>query len=543
MVKKLISVFNNILKESDYKLITDNYFLKIGKYILVNEDETYECYNVEKNENISDTLNKIKILDFFSGMLNTNALLDLPGRKILSTNAYTFWIKARSLNLDLKDNIEKYYNNILRFNINNNEDVSRAKTWIYKNLNQICCNEINDLNYIKVFFIKEDYERCKEEYYKSFYKYISSKMWTQFSDENRDKGTINFNYTINYDKNLLISKLRAKEEFPYILSKKEAIDFSIFNKFISAINTNKLWFDIEEKRIELGSLKTYINGIYIEWKVENGNAVILNIEQCNEKIYLDKFKIIPFVIVPIKQLSRYNYLEYGYVNSIYALKAIVSDKFKSENEKSVINAKEKLFKIIDNLQLYKKKSCNFYNLLEQIIINGVLYTEEVILQKERFNIVLSIIYYLNDKGEEEVMNLQDKIVGVLDNEDIQTDDEYYYAIGQLASYLIYRKVGKKGGKELRSLLVCKTNKELMEQVVDLHIRFGYQLSLFYENSFNKLFVKTSIYTPHNKNIDKVMLLTGALDNNVLYKRLNNVIDSNYEQLGDERSLGKEEEVF
>ena len=117
MVKKLISVFNNILKESDYKLITDNYFLKIGKYILVNEDETYECYNVEKNENISDTLNKIKILDFFSGMLNTNALLDLPGRKILSTNAYTFWIKARSLNLDLKDNIEKYYNNILRFNI------------------------------------------------------------------------------------------------------------------------------------------------------------------------------------------------------------------------------------------------------------------------------------------------------------------------------------------------------------------------------------------------------------------------------------------
>ena len=43
--------FNNILKESDYKLITDNYFLKIGKYILVNEDGTYECYNVEKNEN------------------------------------------------------------------------------------------------------------------------------------------------------------------------------------------------------------------------------------------------------------------------------------------------------------------------------------------------------------------------------------------------------------------------------------------------------------------------------------------------------------
>ena len=110
MVKKLISVFNNILKESDYKLITDNYFLKIGKYILVNEDETYECYNVEKNENISDTLNKIKILDFFSGMLNTNALLDLPGRKIFSTNAYTFWIKARSLNLDLKGNAQDIYN-------------------------------------------------------------------------------------------------------------------------------------------------------------------------------------------------------------------------------------------------------------------------------------------------------------------------------------------------------------------------------------------------------------------------------------------------
>lgn len=107
LVKKFQIACNN-----NPNIVLDNYKLKNGLYIRFNVTKTFEENVQNANQNIyvhtnqpdeiiekRDLYEWFKIRDFYSSMLNddTNKLIDLPGKKVHSTNPLTFFMKEELL--------------------------------------------------------------------------------------------------------------------------------------------------------------------------------------------------------------------------------------------------------------------------------------------------------------------------------------------------------------------------------------------------------------------------------------------------------------
>lgn len=111
MLVDLVKKFQNSLNINS-KLVLNNYKLKNGLYIKFDATKTFEENKKNINNNIyvhtnhsDESIRKkelydwFKIRDFYSGMLNedANKLIDLPKKKIHSTNPLTFFMKEELL--------------------------------------------------------------------------------------------------------------------------------------------------------------------------------------------------------------------------------------------------------------------------------------------------------------------------------------------------------------------------------------------------------------------------------------------------------------
>ena len=101
MLKDITENYKKAIKQNK-NIILDNYSLKSGLLLKFDintkvsdlKDEDYLIAD-KKNENINkiELLNWFKIRDFYSGVISTNKAIDLPAKKILSSNYLTVFIK------------------------------------------------------------------------------------------------------------------------------------------------------------------------------------------------------------------------------------------------------------------------------------------------------------------------------------------------------------------------------------------------------------------------------------------------------------------
>ena len=156
----------------------------------------------------------------------------------------------------------------------------------------------------------------------------------------------------------------------------------------------------------------------------------------------------------------------------------------------------------------------------RLILNNISngYINTAIAQ---FNLRAAIINYL--KGDRKTVNnvrdLYEKIILKLDNEEVpvcESDDEYYFTLGQIVSYLLSQSnSSKRKMSEINSVMGCVNNAFLKKRVMAIFKKYNHAI---YANNkvFKKMYSMIIAYNPSSNKVDREMLCAGYLFSNILF---------------------------
>ena len=108
-------------------------------------------------------------------------------------------------------------------------------------------------------------------------------------------------------------------------------------------------------------------------------------------------------------------------------------------------------------------------------------------------------------------------INLNDTSEIESDDEYYFAAGQLVSYYFsLNKSAKKMHSLLNPILNCRTNEKLRLELTKLFRKYNYAIKKE-SKRFNNLQSMVFGYIPE-KNIDEDMFIAGYLYSSLIYEK-------------------------
>lgn len=577
MLKDCLEVFRKIYEEEGDSYILSNYVLDDGMYILIGEDfdinnaKTLEVRKKEVDRSNTD-YGKFSELDYLSRVLNTNKAIDIPKKVIQSNNYLSFVIKTESLKNGklTKDIINNYYNilanPITKYNKDkksreiyenfekSNEEIDKEKlenirSWILENIWSIPEKiEIkNDKGYLKVFF-KEDIEVYKRESNRYLTPNIYNKNEYNEIIEGKTFGLPDNNMGLN-DKKPFLRQNSRKNPIPYLIDTEEVIlqrrffDY-LLNKASDRKNNVYIYNDgihAVESVSDLNLINDdVINGIYLRTKKSKELEIIGFdiVERFTNKI--ENFKLKAVLPIGYKSEKYKTNLRYEPIEKLTELSVMI-DKvlFKSQllrnifEEASNIKVNDKGLKeaILTSRHafvswFYKGSSSVikglFPSLSLKIIKNSILEGKNI-SAKEQLILREGVIRYFN-KGEG---NMESNVKEIIDeikkkiNSDskeqsyIESDSEYFFAIGQLASYLLSKsKANKKPHSMINTILNAKSDKRVKEELRKLFKKYNYEI--LSSKRFNRLYAMILAYEP--KEVNEDMLLCGYLHDNLIYSK-------------------------
>lgn len=144
--------------------------------------------------------------------------------------------------------------------------------------------------------------------------------------------------------------------------------------------------------------------------------------------------------------------------------------------------------------------------------------------RDQFNLRWSFKKYFNGgiNMADIVYDMQEKLrekINSHNTEQLKTDDEYYYAVGQLINYFLSLSKGKSNPQSLlHPFINAKSNEVIKEKLRTLYKKYNYTIE---QNSkrFNNLYGMIISYKPEGK-INQDMILAGYLRNNLIYEKVN-----------------------
>ncbi|MGL6106106.1 MAG: CRISPR-associated protein Cse4, partial [Romboutsia sp.] len=172
-----------------------------------------------------------------------------------------------------------------------------------------------------------------------------------------------------------------------------------------------------------------------------------------------------------------------------------------------------------------KINFNKYSLdiIKNTVLSGYLRTAA-----EQYNLRYSVLKYFNggsnmgDILKDTKVSLREKI-NSKETQSIQNDEEYYFAIGQIASYLVsLNKSGNKNHSILNPILNSKNETKLKEEIVKLFKKYNYSIKKD-SKRFNNLYSMILAYKSEGK-INEEVLLAGYLNSSLIYEKAEEKID-------------------
>lgn len=576
MLKDCLDIFKNEYEEKGDALITDNYVLGEGSYILVNEDGSIEQpLEVTKKNFERANCEDFIVIDYLSRLLEMNKPID--GKKVIHSNNYlAFWVKKDSLKPDDKGKvkltneiIENYYKTLSNPKIEkysgsnkkeslklyeqveeqigepNIELINKNKQWIKENIFTIIDkhNLKNDKNYLKIFF-----KAPMDEYKKENERYIIPNIYnsTDYNVVMKDStyGLPNDNMGLNAKKPYLENKSR-KNSIPYLVSTNEV---NLQKKFIDYIYNEAC---NGKTNIYIGDkgFMPYKNDEDLE---ENFTGYFLRIKKGKE-VEIHDFDIVtgfrPQIrplnirqVIPVNSEKANNNKEeivYGELNKLKDVKNRVNATFFKKFLTTNYFTEPKDIKLTDFVVKEELLKCRngfftwFYkgnnNIIKTIfpkssleLIKNSICNEYYQKAIDQFNVRSSIVMYF--KGGE---NMADKLKAIHDilrekinSSDtiaITSDDEYYFAVGQLANYLLsLNRSNKKMHSMINPIINCKNNDKLREEIRKLFKKYNYTInkpSKRYEN----IHAMILSYNPES-NVNDEILLAGYLYSSLIYEK-------------------------
>lgn len=574
VLKDCLEAFKNMYEEKGDRLIIDTNTLVKGSYVLVKKDGELEILEVSKKDiDRNDRLYKYFLqIDYLSKLIDMNKPIDM--KKIIHSNNYlSFFVKKENIQPNSKgivklteEIIDKYYeilinprlkykdkhkklmyeNCEIKYGKVDQNKLNSNKIWIKSNIFTLLerYSIKKDNNYLKVFF-EEDISKYSNENNKYLIPNIYNKTDFNVSINNKTYGLPNDNMVLNRKKPYLQQRSR-KNTIPYLIDEEEVLlQKKLFDYFINNASIGKTLGYISDK-IECFTNgdrpKGKFTGSFIRLQKEKELVEIHDFDTVvNMSLQVKEFKV--FKPIEIDYSKAKKILEYNATTNIEDIEMNISNVFFnkflhnnyfSDSDKIQLNnvkLKEILIQNRESLFNWFYKGninaarVNFSRYSLEIIKNSILSCEDGFLQKaiEQYNLRYSLINYFNggnymgDILKDIKASLREKI-NFNETQSIQSDEEYYFAVGQIASYLIsLNKSYNKNHSLLNPILNTKNKLKLKEEIMKLFKKYNYSIKKD-SKRFNNLYSMILAYSPETK-INEDLLLAGYLNSSLIYEKV------------------------
>ena len=446
------------------------------------------------------------------------------------------------------------------------EVLDKIRSWVKDELSNFLKSNLDKLSletkeYLKFFFVYANDEKTKDEIKREGERYLLPNIFNN-NDYNLNVyndiyGLHSNNMGLNDKKPFLHNKTR-KESIPCAVTMERAMLQYQFMEYLSsqaAKGNYNVYIDLDKKNSNKERIKcikdadvvgNIESGLYFRIRQGKTEVEIHSVERitqynCNLK---DTFWMKE--IFALNDMEQENYSQfYGAKHSLYEIEKLVNGGFFSNDLISNYRTSAKdLPPKMDNLvkrelllcrdQLWKwfhnNEKQNVGIVLEKasrrLVQDTIEKSEKGSYEKAKhqFNLWFSLMDYLNEnrRNEEHMSDVREQLMKHMNTEGewkFESDEEYYYAVGQISRYILDKSKTLKKDKNLDMLhpIFSVTNdKVLKERIVLLAKKYAYAIEMQYVRA-TKLLAKVLIYTPEGK-VNDVMIMAGYVDEKILYSK-------------------------
>lgn len=419
--------------------------------------------------------------------------------------------------------------------------LNKIRLWIKKNLYDLDV-DLTKSDYLKIFFLydEKDFEVENERY---LLPNIFNNNEFNVKVSNNILGLPNNNMGLNSKKPYLENKTR-KVKIPILISQDEVLlQKKVFDYLynLACMGFNNIYIDdsVHYKRSN-ESINGDFSGIYL--RIKKGKELeILDFEIISSyKENLNKpFNFENILGENYDTLWKNVKIEYGIkkklddieklinevifskylINSYYAEKLSIKD---AVLEQGILLSRDKLFQ-----WFYKGNDSGLGITLQQVstlIIKSSINKNYLIKAMNQFNLKYSLKNYFFEEEEnmaDIIKDVKDKLRGKISEKatnSIESDREYFFAVGQLTSYFISKSKGKSKPMSLvNPIISSKTDEKIKLKLSLLFKKYNYDINLDSDLRFKNLYSMILAYKPEGK-IESDLIIAGYLNSNLIYEK-------------------------
>ncbi len=573
MLKDCLKIFEKELKRTEQesgeqdRLILDTYIPADGTYVIVNQDNTLVWFKVKLNkktgqvEGIPPAIRqKIRHYDYYSRLVSMDKPQD-PKKIIHANNYLSFWIKQESLTngkltskaIDryfdvLSDPMKKYtklqdrqlYEYIeSQVGPVDQKKLEANRAWIHENVFNLEERgiELDGKNYLKIYFDDD-----KSLFINEWKRYTVVKIYNK-NDYNLKQGeTIlglpNDNMDMNAKKPFKENKSR-KITVPYLINQEEALlqkKFFDYLMNLASAGKTSVYLDSENGRIKNFSRNEMMD--------QNFTGFFLQIQKSKEVIIQHQDSIVDYRYDLQKRFYYHNvlqsedkdelYKEYrtvpqiqGVIDEVLYSKWLVTNYFTpiedlqldGELKRTLAGTRDAVF-----AWLYKGNDYRIGELLTKACLNmtkASIVNSNLRKAQKQFNLWYSFtVYFKGDqKMSQSYMEIKDMLrekINQTDTQIIESDKEYYFAVGQLVNYFISLNKSKEKPHSLANpFFNASKDERIKEKFGQFFKKYNYQLN-FAGRRFNNLYGMIVAYEKAGS-VSQEAIIAGYLNSNLVYE--------------------------
>ena len=571
MIKDCQRFFEKIYEKTGDRILIDAHSPKDGTYVLVKiyddkieAEQEFEVHVDKKNRKLcydpEDNEEFIKMCDYYSALISMNKPIDSK-KKIHSNNFLSFAVikkyyeTLRNPKLKYKGKALKLYEEVeSEIGTPDIESIDRIETWINDNISYYGADE---KRYLKIFFQFDDEEKTKDMHLKEYKRYIYPNLYNSNNYNEQIKGITyglpNDNMGMNEKKPFLDNKSRGGIKVPYLLPQQEAFMQKKFFDYLmnaSKEGQKNIYFNVEKFEEETDNIlniiercrdeelpETAFSGYYMRVESETEGAVIKNFQNITNfspnlkktflyKKYLTKkdwyLKGDKEEITQAKELQVLinNVFFDGKLAGNFFTPASELSKKDSALKRNLLEYRDLIWKWIRSGAKPDPKVGERLNKLAIRSIKGALKDVNLGKVKDQFCLKQSIkfYFYADKERDEKMLNIGEKLLEKVSKEEsweIEDDEMYFYAVGQLAEYFLSQsKAGRKPLSKINPFLEAKDDDKIKELLVRDFKKYNYQIESYYLK-FMRLYASVSAYKPKGAILEDY-ILQGFLDEGVIF---------------------------
>jgi CRISPR-associated protein Csh1 len=461
MIQDLIDLFRRAYDNYGDKLILDNYTLKDGLYIRINEDGSKDYLVIKatknkdgsieyipldyQNEQTSELYTWFKEKDYYSSVKDMNKAID-PKKKIHSNNYLTVFIKKDNLIGDNKltdeqlgERIKDYYRILSNPKIKNKdarsaellelikprvdeEDVKRKYDYLISDSDSIR-DEIlkrNDEfdNYVKIFFSEEgDSKKYELEYRRYLIPNLFNKNDFNVKSGSAILGLSNNNMGMNSKKPYLELKT-TKFKVPYRITYEDALILGKFFDWLGYQKQGALYIPVDyDFKTEAGNRDNLINNdCYYLYITKGKEITIEDYEFLPKSSYKIDFTLKNYLLLGGSKTGNKYLLEDKHLNQLWELESEIDETFFNKKLKGCYFIEPKITSDFSKKMLnlliisrnafynyfYKGNMIDMISIIDKVSIDFVkeyLYSGELNKAQKAQNLRLSLLNYFELEGK------------------------------------------------------------------------------------------------------------------------------------------------